>query len=647
MLCTACANIFRGHLEFNELYGLKARVATAKKAHHLTANDFHAAVERKCRICVIAWRRFSENEAADLSGSHQGPRSTQYHFEKGLSKTPADIFTLCISNDHDGNVSYWAMYPARDADARTTRTLRNTSSDPCFELVCEWFAKCVEGHSLCKITARTEVGYPSRLIELGSADSDYELRIYTKLKGSPEAPYLTLSHRWGAADFLKLTQSTFERLHRGFSIAELPQTFRDAVVVARKLGVRYVWIDALCIIQDSKEDWQYEAAMMGMVYKNAICNISATGAWDSREGCFCDRDTTLVDPYLVKCEWDSVPDQYYQVVDYAIWEDSIVHGPVNQRAWVVQERLLAPRILHYAREEVFWECQELMACETFPRGIPEGFTRKASNLNRLIPRTLSDAASSKPHNKEHQPDRDLYDNWRIIVREYTRCKLTKSEDKLVALSGIAKQMQLHINDVYLAGMWKGCLSSQLLWHIEGDGVRPQSYRAPSWSWASVDGPAESRQEDPTGSSLITILDATTTPLSADHTGQVKNGHVRLRGRLYSAKIPDLRPWRKDLFKIDSQLLDSRFNWFPDVKAETSVGDNYFLPLYAYADQKYDIWISGLVLRSAGQTESTYVRWGYIDLMTEDMGRIVGVEEDDDEFFCSPSHYKYWRTITLV
>lgn len=132
-------------------------------------------------------------------------------------------------------------------------------------------------HTKCNVSPkRPEPYYPTRLVEILVPGKGEDLRLCLTREEVPTGPYMTLSHRWGAASFLKLTLSKLPDLVKGFSIAELPQTFQDAIVVAQRLGCQYLWIDSLCIIQDSTEDWLHEAGLMGEVYANSHCNIAAT-----------------------------------------------------------------------------------------------------------------------------------------------------------------------------------------------------------------------------------------------------------------------------------------------------------------------------------------------------------------------------------
>ena len=152
----------------------------------------------------------------------------------------------------------------------------------------------------------------------------------------------------------------------GIRIDDLPRTFQDAVTITRRLDVKYLWIDSLCIIQENEEDWTKESSMMGHVYQNGLCNIAATGAPDGTGGCFMERDPVLarkcrvrVDKLLSKFK---LKPGLYDLVPKNLWENGLSNAPLNRRAWVAQERILAPRILHFSKNQLFWECNGLVSC---------------------------------------------------------------------------------------------------------------------------------------------------------------------------------------------------------------------------------------------------------------------------------------------
>lgn len=156
----------------------------------------------------------------------------------------------------------------------------STSSAASLDLAYEWFKECLEHHVSCNRSSERPF-LPTRLVNVGclSDDGGTKCKLVLREEITPEERYATLSHCWGSSPIKKkLIISKIEDMRAGVSVSELPRTFQDAIVVARKLGLRYLWIDSLCIIQDSPGDvdWAHESSLMNDVYGNSSCNISAT-----------------------------------------------------------------------------------------------------------------------------------------------------------------------------------------------------------------------------------------------------------------------------------------------------------------------------------------------------------------------------------
>ncbi|KAK4100024.1 HET-domain-containing protein, partial [Parathielavia hyrcaniae] len=263
--------------------------------------------------------------------------------------------------------------------------------------------------------------------------------------------YATLSHRWGTANIFQLKLGNLEALQKEIPVDELSKTFQDAFVAAKKLGVRHIWIDSLCIIQDSLGDWQREAALMQHVYSDARFNISATGAEDGDDGLFFDRRRFEVVPFTIEITSTAPREEHYigpgsyRFINPRLWSHSISQAPLNGRGWVMQERLLARRIVRFCTNQIFFECRESEVCEMFPSDIPDT------------------GAFALSHSLE---SRLCLPAWFQLVETYAPLALTKPEDKLPAFSGIAKLMQQRpgmSGDVYLAGPWRRHLLYHLLW----------------------------------------------------------------------------------------------------------------------------------------------------------------------------------------
>jgi hypothetical protein len=238
----------------------------------------------------------------------------------------------------------------------------NTGSGESWKVARRWLETCFDSHSKCGQTQRPK-WMPTRLLDIGTQDSKFiHLCLTDETPGI--LPYTTLSHCWGEIEIKRLLNDNLTEMIKGIRIDELPQTFQDAITITRRLSIRYLWIDSLCIVQDSSEDWARQSSMMGKVYQNGYCNIAATGAPDGRTGCFLERDPMLAQKCRVKVEtplpkFDLKPG-LYDLVPRNLWEHGLSNGPLNKRAWVAQERILAPRMLHFASNQLFWECNELV-----------------------------------------------------------------------------------------------------------------------------------------------------------------------------------------------------------------------------------------------------------------------------------------------
>jgi hypothetical protein len=209
----------------------------------------------------------------------------------------------------------------------------------------------VEEHEQCS-RPLTSPKLPTRVLDVdGGTSSPENLRLYHT--GRAPGRYVALSHRWGAYTPLKTTKTLLEIHCEEILLADLPRTFRDAIVVTRKLGVRYLWIDSLCIVQDDPQDWLRESALMGEIFANSYCTLAATSAKDSNGGLFLPR-TVSQSVKLTDSSGDSPVSFYSGIQDH--FERDLDDGDLNSRGWVLQERLLSPRMIHFTAVQTFWEC---------------------------------------------------------------------------------------------------------------------------------------------------------------------------------------------------------------------------------------------------------------------------------------------------
>lgn len=417
------------------------------------------------------------------------------------------------------------------------------------EQILAWDADCQRLHPKCQ---RKTPRLPSRVIDVRLVNGECRL---DESKGA-HANYMTLSHCWGKLPILTTKKGNINAHIQGIPLKALPKTFQDAILITAQLGIQYLWIDSLCIVQDDTDDWAKESSMMASIYNNSYLTLAATAAKDGSGGLFKPRDTdthsfTVTNPsnpaeYATICSTKRRKHDCFRGIDEAP-EDTSTALPLMTRAWVFQERLLSPRLLHFSSDELVWECQETTRCEC--GHVPDYRQFEENRKNE------GDKLGPAP------PDRILFQelardrHWYRLVSSYTLLNLTKGDDRLPAFSGIAST--LIDADDYLAGLRRSHLPGDLLWSTAGTppSGRPSSFQAPSWSWASV----VARISPPPGGHhagnndkndiLAHVRNVFTTPSTSDRFGRVNGGELRISGPYFKASV---------LRKDQSEVIGSTF-----------------------------------------------------------------------------------------
>lgn len=423
----------------------------------------------------------------------------------------------------------WSYVIAWTSITPISSLTNTTASSLTLALASRWLTTCLTEHAQC--VSSNDTGWvPTRLIDVGIPSSDMTLSLCDRSQVHPGRRYTTLSHRWGSCPTLQLVTDNITSFRTSIEMNILPKTYADAIVITRALGIRYIWIDSLCIIQDSREDWIRECGMMSQVYKHSTCNIAAIDALDSHGGCFFQRDPMDILPVIVRSEWSNVDnDDYLIAKDRDSWTGNVVQRSLFTRGWVIQEQILSSRTLHFGRRQVYWECIEHRASESCATGLRDGDEQMPQQKIR--------------HLREPPGIGALYDFWLGTIFHYSRAHLTKSSDKLVAISGVAKELKKMYDEVgstnveYMAGLWSTTLAHELVWirGSTGGRLRSDEYRAPSWSWASLDGAVTYVGKAPDSLVLIDILDHRTVPVHEDPYLMIKDGFVRVRGWMWKLK----------------------------------------------------------------------------------------------------------------
>lgn len=384
---------------------------------------------------------------------------------------------------------------------------------------------CQEKHPLCRFE---EAQLPTRVLDVQSRMADTTITLVDSEGLS--ARYATLSYCWGLSGNLKTTKANIQAHRNGIKIDTLPKTIREAVITAQHLSLRYLWVDALCIIQDDTEDWEQEAQRMARVYASAYINISALGAADTSNGCFMRRpaDRGAV-PLLYHLE-DGTECKVFATIAYQLAMGTEKHDlsgyPASIRAWTLQERILARRTLHFAAEQMFFECAWGFQSE-------DGFLEHRGKIDDT-PSTarLGGKPSIFVEGDMASTHFSGYEGWARLVNIYGTRLLTKSSDKLPAFSGIAQRYEEMLQDTFVAGLWKSRIIEDLHWSSESWYI-PPDYRAPSWSWMSIDGPIHmpDMAGKNTGRKCATVLDYHLEVKGQNRYGEITAGWLKIEAPL--------------------------------------------------------------------------------------------------------------------
>ncbi|RDW64342.1 HET domain-containing protein [Aspergillus mulundensis] len=490
---------------------------------------------------------------------------------------------------------------------------QDASQDRCIALAMDWITNCVENHTECARSSASDPVMPDRLVCVGK---DLP-RPYLYLNNpAARGKYATLSHCWGGKISQSLRKSTLPEFVEQIPSTALPLTFQHAIEVCQNLGIEYLWIDSLCIMQDEKEDWLAQSAKMYEYYSDSWVTIATDGAADSQQGFL--RDPNRVSNSSVKrfeCPGSNGESSESAVfirrkgapLGFDTFAHHVWNAPrqsaLSYRGWTLQESILSPRILHYTAEEVTFECRTESRCECQLR----------PHNNAATPVKM--AIQTAPFNRK----------WAMVVDHYSSRDLTDQSDKLTAISGVARSMQSQTPSSYWAGLWSGDFPAALLWMVyDYDGferarssARIRAYQAPTWSWASVTGRVILASPEVYSHSDLEILDVCLVPLGGDPYGALKEASIKVRGylapvevRLSSIENGD-RPRPQDRFKITSLAgcKEEDFGVFPDVdsaEGEIVSGQPYWVLLVGGSGR------SGILLSRDHTSISCYRRVGRVD-----------------------------------
>ncbi|RTE79094.1 hypothetical protein BHE90_006400 [Fusarium euwallaceae] len=401
---------------------------------------------------------------------------------------------------------------------------QNPLSDSQFQLMKLWLEYCDDNHESCKpdqdehetpsihiedsglsdidsvvsrsLRSRKSTRLPTRLLDLNTGSVD-TIRLHETQPGDKhqDFKYIALSHPWGGPTeshphFCTTVGNKVTHLEK-IEVQDLPNTFKDAVITTRAIGLRYLWIDSLCIVQGPGGDFNTESQRMEDVFSSAYCVIAAsraTGQWD---GFLKDRLDSSKNPYVTfKSDKGA---QFYVSRYLDDFTDDVLEGSLNQRGWVLQERALARRTIYFTAKQTYWECGGGVRCETLTK------------MNNQLAAFLGDPnfpqvaiRSSASQRETSRGQRILY--YQDLYKTYSRLKFTHWEDRAVAMNGLEQRLSwgfkcrggFGILDDSRQENHRSLLHRSLLWHrakapLEKIVFPPDRQKAPTWSWMAFQG----------------------------------------------------------------------------------------------------------------------------------------------------------------
>lgn len=472
----------------------------------------------------------------------------------------------------------------------------NSGSDECLRLATTLLRRCFNEHKSCSSQYPVSAELPTRIINIDGENPRL-------VDGSGRhGTFAALSYCWGGDVNFTLTSSTEQSFRQGLPLDQFPTTLRDSINVTKALGIRYIWIDALCIIQDSEQDWAQESSRMREIYTGAAVTIAAACSQKTSEGIFRERPATTHPTCWL--DWRNGIEPAPKVFlrhGFELWDERMHQSILNARGWVLQETLLAPRTLWFGHQQLCFECpkgsvdeagrairimdiyrskefiQELRkhAFPSWKRRLLPLLRELRLPLAIVVPSlSLSDILQAKnlftirhrgiawrPFTLQgyfKPPATPLglshFNLWLEIIQNYSSRELTKPTDVLPALSGLAGEFHRATGDTYVAGLWKMDIIQGLSWsrspvrrklpngYIQEEPTLPEKYLAPSWSWASILGRKVLFTADTQFDHVkrfAEVLDIDIELATHDPFGAVLGGSITLRAPFLELDAPDL------------------------------------------------------------------------------------------------------------
>lgn len=490
-------------------------ISRSQYGHHSDINALSQSARNGCHLCSIFLNKIPDHAREQWIKTLRplSVRLTQTFNEHDDECTPFDLTLIDGSWQEARSISVH-RHPRTKSNLECASILEkkddyqeendlaaqlSTGADATYTSIKKWWQKCQSSHEDCNVAPSTESGRPTRLLDLNAFIESSDIKLVNGADTGTDQ-YVTLSYCWGGINPVMLRTTNINDFRTRIDWSTLPKTMKDAVTVCRKVGVRYLWIDALCIIQGPDGDFNTEAPRMEAVYAGSTFTIAAAYSKDSDGGLFQD-----VSP-LGRIDCLVSQDENYTVFIRAqkscLFSDNVPgRCPLDSRGWVYQERMLSPRTLSFGREEIHWECRKGVVCAHQPDFEKPHFLSRVQYIpiknDYMKIRALQKTPLSDDAIQQFRP------LWANMVKAYSHTNLSHAEDKLAAIAGVASIAQQRLGIEASFGLWLPFLLDELLWEVwlrrpqeqdfesdltkNEDWVACSSPSSPSWSWASSKG----------------------------------------------------------------------------------------------------------------------------------------------------------------
>ncbi|KAI1498657.1 heterokaryon incompatibility protein-domain-containing protein [Biscogniauxia marginata] len=486
VFCDLCASIFsEDSYEWWERYwesdpGSFEFLIGYPRQHHASLRSLEFAVEQGCWICT----QLCAADPGLITRSSQDFRAIRYRlvrsdlaykqgFDLKFACSGDDIIVTVQVDDELQTTTYRRL-------ARCSQDQTSTGHGEVASLAHWWLLECIQCHKTCSNLASGD-WKPSRLLDI----SQDNIRLVLTRDEETVGPYATLSHCWGREKFPVLNSNNLLQFLAGVHLNAFPRTFRETIETARRLDVKYLWIDCYCIIQGDDADWESQAPQMGKVYSNSLVNIGAAEAAGPTEGLFRQRRPHVNHRPSITIWWSPK-----QQLNPRIFRLHVFYRPrlstlpamhnhitnlgkcrLYKRGWVAQECILAPRMLSFTSDHIIWQCSEMVSCE---KELRVEHPLKYSSAHMFW--TLSGFSPEKVNGPSY------VERWLATLRRYLISQLTyRDKDIIKAISGLGIVFEQLTGDLFRHGILGPTLPRALLFDTRGP---CQTHCVPSWHWSS-------------------------------------------------------------------------------------------------------------------------------------------------------------------